>query len=80
MTDEELIASLWLDSADKAKIMRHIREAELRGVKAGLEAGASWLLSDEARIDYEASGSEEHFSWWAADRFRAIGHATVEVG
>lgn len=31
------------------------------------EAITAWLLSDGARLDYEASGSEEHFSWWAAD-------------
>lgn len=27
----------------------------------------SWLLSDGARLDYEASGREEHEFWWATD-------------
>ena len=35
--------------------------------KAERQAVVNWLLSDDARLDYEASGSEEHFSWWAAD-------------
>lgn len=35
------------------------------------DAVVKWLLSDAARLDYEASGSEEHFSWWAADQIKA---------
>jgi len=31
---------------------------------------ADWLLSDGARLDYEASGSEEHPFWWASDYLR----------
>lgn len=33
----------------------------------------AWLLGP-ARIDYDASGSEEHFSWWAADAIEALAH------
>jgi len=35
------------------------------------EAVVKWLLSDAARLDYEASGSEEHVLWWAADQIEA---------
>lgn len=35
------------------------------------ERCAQWLLSDSTRLNYEASGSEEHFAWWAADAIRA---------
>lgn len=48
---------------------RHAVQAEAQ--LAEREAVAKWLLSDAARLDYEASGSEEHFSWWAADAIEA---------
>ena len=33
----------------------------------------AWLLGP-ARIEYDKSGNEEHFSWWAADAIEALAH------
>lgn len=57
--------------ADRAEVRLAERFA---GRLAEREAVAKWLLSDAARLDYEASGSEEHFSWWAADQVNAGEH------
>ena len=51
-----------------AKAFAQIR---LAGRLAEREAVVKWLLSDAARLDYEASGSEEHVLWWAADQVEA---------
>ena len=42
-------------------------QAEQLGAEREREATVAWLLSDGARLDYEASGSQEYFAWWAAD-------------
>lgn len=43
------------------------------GVQQGLDMAADWILSDTARLDYEASGSTEHPFWWACDQIRKLG-------
>lgn len=53
---------------------RGLYEAFARHRLAEREAVIAWLLSDAARLDYEASGSEEHVLWWAADQFKAGEH------
>lgn len=43
-------------------------------------AVVEWLLSDGARLDYEASDCEEHFAWWAADAIAAGQHRKETAG
>ena len=51
-------------------------ESAERAERAERAAVVAWLLSDGARLDYEASGSTEHFSWWAADVIARGDHLT----
>lgn len=73
--DREAAASVAVLSEMRELILSgradHHAEPFARHRLAERDAVVKWLLSDAARLDYEASGSEEHFSWWAADQIEA---------
>ena len=51
--------------------IRLIEIGQKEGYDRAVKEIMAWLLSDESRLDYEASGSEEFFGWWAADQIEA---------
>lgn len=60
----------WSRASDEAR--ERVAAHRIAARRAALEEAAQWLLGP-ARIEYDESGSGEHFSWWAADQLRTLG-------